>query len=335
MTASVNATKENGARTAALARSARITQIGPLGKPVGAVITAATVLRVLHVSGRPPSASEVARDAGLHRSTAYNILRTLQGEGFVGYDEATRIYAVSLYILELAYGALWRSGLLDIARPLMNAVSDDYGIAVYLSKVLGPSSMLLLDWVGVALRPDPHITVGRQYPSPPGASGVVIATFGAGGQDKLEAAFPQVHGHEKPSFADFLTRAEEAKRSGLAVDRGTIFRGTTLVWVPVLSPSSELLLILTATGISRELTADAVNALSRVLQSAVARRSDSLPLLWLGWWPASRRTRRGVWSRCKQSHPKRGRTVAPGLTRSSSARVSPGCTCSIASARWA
>lgn len=281
MTASVNATKENRARPAALARSARITQIGPLGKPAGAVIGAATVLRVLHVSGRPVSASEVARDAGLHRSTAYNILRTLQGEGFVGYDEATRTYAVSLYILELAYGALRRSGLLYIARPLMHAVSDDYGVAVYLS-VLGPSSMLLLDWVGVALRPDPHITVGRRYPSPAGASGVVIGAFGSGGQDKLEAAFSQVHRHEKPSFAGFLTRAEEAKRSGFAVDRDTMFRGATLVSVPVLSPSSELLLILTATGNSRDLTADAVDALSRVLQSAAARLSDSLPLLRFG-----------------------------------------------------
>lgn len=282
MTALVNATKENRARPAALTRSARITQIGPFGMPVGAVIGAATVLRVLHVSGRPLSASEVARNAGLHRSTAYDILRTLQGEGFVGYDEATRTYAVSLYILELAYGALRRSGLLDIARPLMHAVSDDYGVAVYLSKVLGPSSMLLLDWVGVALRPDPHITVGRQYPSPAGASGVVIAAFGSGGQDKLEAAFSQVHRHEKPSFAGFLTRAEEAKRSGFAVDRGTMFRGTTLVSEPILSPSSELLLILTATGNSRDLTADTVDVLSRVLQSAAARLSDSLPLLRLG-----------------------------------------------------
>jgi len=74
------------------------------GKPVGAVVAAAKVLRVLHGSERPLNASEVARFAGLHRGTAYNILRTLQAEGFVGYDEATRSYSLSLHILELAYG---------------------------------------------------------------------------------------------------------------------------------------------------------------------------------------------------------------------------------------
>src|SRR6516162_2598336 len=59
------------------------------GKPVGAVVAAAKVLRILHGSERPLNASDVARATGLHRGTAYNILRTLQAEGFVGYDEAT------------------------------------------------------------------------------------------------------------------------------------------------------------------------------------------------------------------------------------------------------
>jgi DNA-binding IclR family transcriptional regulator len=50
----------------------------------------------------PPLAGSTARAAGPHRGTAYNILRTLHAEGFVGYDEATRSYSVSLHILELA-----------------------------------------------------------------------------------------------------------------------------------------------------------------------------------------------------------------------------------------
>src|SRR5712691_6820098 len=79
---------------------------GNPGKPVGAVVAAAKVLRTLHASERPLHASEVARAAGLHRGTAYNILRTLYAEGFVGYDEATCSYAVSLHILELDYGVL-------------------------------------------------------------------------------------------------------------------------------------------------------------------------------------------------------------------------------------
>ena len=252
---------------------------GHLGKPVGAVVAAAKVLRVLHASERSLNASEVARAAGLHRGTAYNILRTLQAEGFVGYDEATRSYAVSLHILELAYGVLRRSGLMDLARPLMHAVSDAHGVSVYLSKVLGPSSLLLLDWVGAAFRTDLYVTVGRQYPGPAGASGVIMAAFGSGTEAELEALFSRVAWYRKPSFGDFLARVREARQSGFAVDCGTMFQGITQVSVPVLSPSWALLLVLTAAGHAHDINSDAVGLLSRAMQSAAARLSESVRLL--------------------------------------------------------
>ena len=275
------ARNQNGLTPIAPTHAATVMRMGALGKPVGAIMAAANVLQALHAATWPLNASEVARAAELHRGTAYNILRTLQAEGFVSYDETTRTYAVSLHILELAYGALRRSGLIDIARPLMHAVADAHGVTVYLSKVLGPSSMLLLDWVG-GLRPDPYVTVGRPHPSPAGASGVIIAAFGNSSEPELEALLSHVEWYDKPSFPDFLARVKEAKQAGFSVDRGTMFRGVTLVSVPVLSPSWELLLILTAAGHSHDLDDDAVRGLSRALQSAAGRLSNSLPLLRLG-----------------------------------------------------
>jgi DNA-binding IclR family transcriptional regulator len=271
-------------RTSAIPRRAGAGDLGRgnPGKPVGAVVAAAKVLRTLHASERPLNASEVARTAGLHRGTAYNILRTLYAEGFVGYDEATRSYSVSLHILELAHGVLRRSGLMDLARPLMHAVSDAHGASVYLSKVLGPSSLLLLDWVGAAFRTDLYVTVGRQYPGPAGASGVIMGAFGSGHETELEARFAEVAWYRKPSFADFLARVREARPCGFAVDRGTMLQGITHVSVPVLSPSWELLLVLTAAGHAHDVDGDAVGPLSRAMQSAAARLSESVRWLRLG-----------------------------------------------------
>ena len=198
-----------------------------------------------------------------------------------GYDEATRSYSVSLHILEIAYGVLRRSGLMDLARPLMHAVSDVHGVSVYLSKVLGPSS-LLLDWVGAAFRTDLYVTVGRQHPGPAGASGVIMAAFGNGSDAELEALFAQVAWYQKPSFADFRARVDEARNSGFVVDRGTMFQGITLLSAPVLSPSWQLLLILTAAGHVHDLDGEALGPLSRAMQLAAARLSESVRLLRLG-----------------------------------------------------
>jgi DNA-binding IclR family transcriptional regulator len=161
-------------RTSAIPRRARAGDPGwgKPGKPAIAVVAVAKVLRTLHASERPLHASEVARAAGLHHGTAYNILRTLHAEGLVGYDEATRSYSVSLHTLELAHGVLRRSGRMGLAR------------------------------------------------------------------------------------------VREARQCGFAVNRGTMFQGITPVSVPVLSPSWELLLDLTAVG-----------PLSRAMRSAAARLS--------------------------------------------------------------
>ena len=80
----------------------------------------------------------------------------------------------------------------------------------------------------------------------------------------------------------WLARVEEARQSGFAVDRGSMFRGITLVSVPVLSASWELLLVLTAAGHAHDLDTDALEPLSRAMQSAAARLSESVRLLRLG-----------------------------------------------------
>jgi hypothetical protein len=66
-----------------------------------------------------------------------------------------------------------------------------------------------------------------------------------------------------------------------------MFQGITQISVPVLSasgpsPSWELLLILTAVGYSHDLDAAAIGPLSRAMQSAAGRLSESLRLLRLG-----------------------------------------------------
>src|SRR5260370_34950745 len=94
-----------------------------------------------------------------------------------------------------------------------------------------------------------------------------MAAFGNGSPAELEALFAPVAWYQKPSFADFLARAEEARQSGFAVDRGTMFQGITQLSVPVLSPSWQLLLILTAPGPAHDPDGDALGPLSRASES--------------------------------------------------------------------
>jgi DNA-binding IclR family transcriptional regulator len=109
-----------------------------------------------------------------------------------------------------------------------------------------------------------------------------MAAFGNSSEAELKALFSPVSWYQKPSFADFLAQVKEARKTGFAVDLGAMFQGITLVSVPVLSPSWELLLILTAAGHSHDLDAETLAPLSHAMQSAAARLSESVRLLRLG-----------------------------------------------------
>jgi DNA-binding IclR family transcriptional regulator len=108
-----------------------------------------------------------------------------------------------------------------------------------------------------------------------------MAAFGTSEQE-LETLFSRVKWYQKPSFPDFLARVKEARKAGFAIDRGGMLQGITQVPVPVLSPSWELLLVITAAGHSHDLDTGAFGPLSRAMQSAAGRLSESARLLRLG-----------------------------------------------------
>lgn len=254
-----------------------------LGKPVGAVIAAARIVRTLHEAERPLGASEVARLTGLYRGTAYNILRTLEAEGLVAYDGDGRTYALSIRLLELAHGVLRKSGLMEVSRPLMHAIADRHDVTVYLSRVVGPSSTQLLDWVGAGFQTDVYLTVGRQYFPLVGAPGVVAAAYSEESRTTLLAEFSKVAWYRKPSASELAARIAAMRAEGFAVDRENLFRGLTQVSVPILSQAGDLTMIMTSAGHAPRLEGAKVDALGCDMVAAARRISDALRMVRLDW----------------------------------------------------
>jgi hypothetical protein len=89
---------------------------------------------------------------------------------------------------------------MDLERPLMHAVSEGFGASVYLPKVVRPCSYSLLDWVGAGGRTDIYVSVGRQFPGPKGASGLITAAFGGSTAPEPEALFAQVECYQQRSL---------------------------------------------------------------------------------------------------------------------------------------
>ena len=244
-----------------------------IGKPVGAVIAATAVIRVLHRAERPLKASDVAREAGLHRGTAFNILRTLQREGYVAYNERDRTYSVGILILELAHGVLLASGLLDVVRPEMFSLAERIGVTVAIGKVTEDKDLILLDFVGGTLRIDSYFSVGRRSRRFSGASGLVMAAFSGAPIELVKEQYEYTEWFRRPPLDEYLGRLEQTKIQGFSLDQGNRRSGLTQVAVPIFSQTGALALVLTAADFSYAMDDERISLVAREMLAFSDRMS--------------------------------------------------------------
>ena len=74
--------------------------------------------------------SDLARGLGLNRSTAHRYVGTLAALGYLEQDRATRKYRLGPRVLDLGFSAINAMGLPELARPHLQALSDESGLTV-------------------------------------------------------------------------------------------------------------------------------------------------------------------------------------------------------------
>ena len=247
-----------------------------VGKPVRAVIAGVAVLLALHRAQRPLKASEVASTTNLHRGTAFNILRTLQREGVIAFNERDRTYSVGTLVLELAHGVLRTSGLLDVVRPEMFSLAERVRVTVALAKVTENYDLVMLDFVGGGFRVDSYFGVGRRSPRFSGASGLVMAAFSGAPPEFVEEQYVHTEWFKRPTWEEYVERTAATRARGFALDQGNRRNGLTQVAVPIFSQSGSLALVLTAADFSYAMTEEKIGEVARAMLAFSDRMSSEL-----------------------------------------------------------
>ena len=93
-------------------------------EPVKGLDTGLVVLRALAAEQRA-TLTNVALQADTTPSTAYRMLVTLQRHGFAEFDERLQEWAVGIEAFRVGAAFLARSGLVELARPAMQALMHD------------------------------------------------------------------------------------------------------------------------------------------------------------------------------------------------------------------
>ena len=125
---------------------------------VHSVDRAISVLQVLARRG-PSAVTEIATELGVHKSTVFRLLGTLESRGLVDQNTSRGRYQLGYGVVQLAAGATRKLDLSVVSRPIcqdladavgetVNIVINDGSTVVSIDQVIGSSAVTTVNWVG-------------------------------------------------------------------------------------------------------------------------------------------------------------------------------------------
>lgn len=200
------------------------------------------LLRLLAAKAEPMTASAVARELQLPRSTTYHLLSELVAAGFVTHLPEQRRYGLGVAAFEVGSAYLRHNPLEELARPLLRALTERIGLTAHLGVLHGAETLYLL-------REQPRwplglvTEVGVRLPAHLPASGRAILAHLPAAQ--VRALFPHARSFvlrtgRGPTDLPRLRRLlSEERRRGWAVEDGYVTPGFASVAAPVVNPDGR------------------------------------------------------------------------------------------------
>lgn len=224
-----------------------------LSKPVNALARGIAILRYLQAQEEPAGVIQIARDLSINASTCFNLLRTLAHERLVVFDPATKKYAPGLGLLELARGVLKQGGYVRLVHPRLERIADQYSVTVMLWQLVSPARALLVD---LAESPTPvrvQLSVGQRLPSLIGALGRCFAGNLGLSREQVRTMFNELRWQDPPTFKQYWSEVEQARRDGFAVDIGRYNKNFTTVAAAIIGPDGVATMAISAIAFSSDL----------------------------------------------------------------------------------
>ncbi|GLU49408.1 IclR family transcriptional regulator [Nocardiopsis ansamitocini] len=134
---------------------------------VPAATRALRVLRLLAAQAGPVSASTLARDLQLPRSSVYQLLEAMAEEGFVVHLPEEHRWGLGVAAFEIGSAYLRHDPLERLARPLLTRLAEQVGATAHLGVLHGADTLYLLKEqpphtppliTGVGVRLPAHLT---------------------------------------------------------------------------------------------------------------------------------------------------------------------------------
>ncbi|MFB5192304.1 IclR family transcriptional regulator [Alicyclobacillus fastidiosus] len=234
---------------------------------VRSVERALDILLCFAKSPRELSLSEIAREVGLHKSTAHRLLLSLQTKGFVRKQPGSDKYILGWSVLELLGNVYLSDELTTLALPEMTNLRDVTGetVSLYIRSGIERIRVQAVE----SNEPIRNVVaIGKKYPLYIGASGKVLLAFAD------EALVEEVFLREQIplDFAreDLLRQLDKIRIDGYAVSIQERDNGAAAIAAPVFGRNHECIAALSISGPVSRFTVDKMNQFVDALCTSAA-----------------------------------------------------------------
>jgi DNA-binding IclR family transcriptional regulator len=214
---------------------------------VQSVDRALTVLEVLARVGEA-GVTEIAGELGVHKSTAFRLVATLEAHRLVEQTTDRGRYRLGVGVLRLAGATTARLDLVQEARPICRQLAADTGETVNIA-VLSESSALYLDQVAGSSALQPHNWVGQHIPLHATSNGKVLL----GGLDdrrltEVLGSLPRYTRLTITTKAKLREEIARAREDGYAVAVDELEEGLTAVAAPIRNAHADVVASMSVSG---------------------------------------------------------------------------------------
>ena len=248
------------------------------GGAVQSVDRALTVLSHLARDGEL-GITELANRLGVHKSTAFRLVATLEAHDLVEQNSDRGRYRLGIGVVRLAGAAALRLDLVQEARPVCTELAASVGETVnvvvlsgrdafYVDQVSGPSALQL------------HYWVGRRIPLHATSNGKVLLAHAPEDlrRDILGHPIERLTSHTLVDPQALAVELDAVLRNGYAVAVDELEMGLTAVAAPITGSHGEVIASVSASGPTFRLPADRLPGVIAQVKGAAEQISRRL-----GW----------------------------------------------------
>jgi DNA-binding IclR family transcriptional regulator len=250
---------------------------------VQSVDRAVSILEMLAHDGES-GVTKIADELGVHKSTAFRLIATLEQRGLVEQDLERGKYRLGVGILRLAGATTARLDVVQETRPLARALAAETGETVNIA-VRSEGAALYLDQIAGTSSLQSHNWVGQRIPLHATANGKVLLSGLTSEQimtevgQRLRAYTPTTI----TSIKKLLVDIDAVREAGYAVVADELEMGLTAIAAPLHNAHGDVIASLSVSGPTFRFGEDRVKTAVDQVTDVAAEVSERL-----GWKVAKR-----------------------------------------------